>query len=70
MFCSGGQPGYHLVAPPGWSEVPANQRIRKYFIENMPVEGVSRTWFYQSNCGYSSDSHIFELLHFQVRYSF
>ncbi|VDK73715.1 unnamed protein product [Litomosoides sigmodontis] len=35
----GGQPGYHLVAPPGWSEVPANQRIRKYFIENMPAEG-------------------------------
>ncbi|EJD76030.1 ubiquitin-conjugating enzyme family protein [Loa loa] len=61
----GRQPGYHLVAPPGWSEVPANQRIRKYFIENMPVEGVSRTWFYQSDCRYSSGLHIFELLHFQ-----
>ncbi|CAG9537736.1 unnamed protein product, partial [Cercopithifilaria johnstoni] len=64
-YHSGGQPGYHLVAPPGWSEVPANQRIRKYFIENTPVEGVSRTWFYQSDCRRSSDSHIFGLLHFQ-----
>ncbi|KAL3998353.1 Ubiquitin-conjugating enzyme family protein [Acanthocheilonema viteae] len=61
----GGQPGYHLVAPPGWSEVPANQRIRKYFIENTPVEGVNRTWFYQSDCRHSSELHIFELLHFQ-----
>ncbi|KAM3721402.1 Baculoviral IAP repeat-containing protein [Dirofilaria immitis] len=61
----GGQPGYNLVAPSGWSEVPANQRIRKHFIENTPIEGVSQTWFYQSDCIHSNDLHIFELLHFQ-----
>ncbi|MCP9260972.1 Baculoviral IAP repeat-containing protein [Dirofilaria immitis] len=62
----GGQPGYNLVAPSGWSEVPANQRIRKHFIENTPIEGVSQTWFYQSDCIHSNDLHIFELLHFQA----
>ncbi|VDN82160.1 unnamed protein product [Brugia pahangi] len=60
-----GQSGYHLIAPPGWSEVPANQRARKYFIENRPVEGVNRKWFYQSDYQHSNDLHIFELLHFQ-----
>ncbi|VDP12876.1 unnamed protein product [Onchocerca flexuosa] len=64
-YHSGGQPGYHLIAPSGWSEVPANQRIRKYLVENTPIEGVSRTWFYQSDSRHSSDVHIFELLHFQ-----
>uniref|UniRef100_A0A915PSQ5 UBC core domain-containing protein n=1 Tax=Setaria digitata TaxID=48799 RepID=A0A915PSQ5_9BILA len=62
---SGGQTGYHLIPPSGWSEVPANQRIRKYFIENVPLEGVNRTWFYQSDCRRSSDVHVFEFLHFQ-----
>ncbi|VDO23589.1 unnamed protein product [Brugia timori] len=60
-----GQSGYHLIAPPGWSEVPANQRARKYFTENRPVEGVNRKWFYQSDYQHSNDLHIFELLHFQ-----
>ncbi|VDK62166.1 unnamed protein product [Onchocerca ochengi] len=38
-YHSGGQPGYHLVAPSGWSEVPANQLIRKYLVESTPIEG-------------------------------
>ncbi|VDN44556.1 unnamed protein product [Gongylonema pulchrum] len=62
---SGGQPGYHLTAPSVWCEIPLHQWRRKHHFENMHVEGLSRTWFHQSDPNHHSNIHVFEMLHFQ-----